>query len=418
MDWQGLEYLVVGAGLSGLTVAERLRCAGRKVAVVERRAELGGLCASYTDAETNIEVHRYGTHVWHTNDAGLQDWICRLSALNGYRHRVIARAHRRCYPWPINLLTINGFFGLDMRPRPAAGFLRVMASTYSDSPPELLIPPDGVRVLVPPCAPDNGRKRLREIPAPRNLREACIARMGLPLYEAFIQGYSRKQWGRDPAEMTAELCWRIPVRTDYDCDFFDDAWQGVPVAPWHEVFKRLADGIEIVLGADFEQLRSELPAGCRVVYTGPLDAWFKHKFGPLAWRGVRFDTETHAVRDYQGAAVINECDERVPYTRTHEFRHLRPAARQSGRKTVISREYATDNGEQAYPVEPDGAAAQLYRAAAEAERGVYFCGRLATYRYLNMDQAVRQSLDLADRLLWPDTTAMGSRQPEGRQCTS
>jgi len=401
MDWGGLEYLVVGAGLSGLTVAERLHAAGCKVAVVERRDELGGLCASYADADTGIEVHRYGTHVWHTGSEAAAEWMRRLSLLDDYRHRVLARHKRRCYPWPINLLTINHFFDLDMTPRQAAGFMRVLASTYSDEAPELLRPPDGVRVLVPPCAPrePDGRRRLRELPRAANLRDACVAKMGLPLYEAFVEGYSRKQWGCDPSGLPAELGRRIPVRTDYACDLFDDPWQGLPIAPWRTVFERLAEGIKVHLGVDFNDVRAEVPPGCRVVYTGPIDAWFGYRFGPLRWRGVYFETEAHPVPDFQGAAVINECDERVPYTRTHEYRHLRPSARQSQRKTVIAREYPVDGGDPAYPVEPDGETAELYRTDAAVEPGVYFCGRLATYRYLNMDQAVCEALTLAARIL-------------------
>jgi UDP-galactopyranose mutase len=404
MDFAGLEFLVVGAGLSGLTVAERLSAAGRKVAVIERRSELGGLAAAYVDQETGIEVHRHGTHVFHTDEMRVADYLLRFCALDGYRHRVVARAKRRCYPWPINLMTINSFYSLDMTPRQAAGFLRVMAATYSPGPPELLRPPDGVRVLLPPCAPSDasGRKRLRERPAPANFREACIDRMGLQLYEAFIEGYSRKQWGRDPSELPAELATRVPVRTGYACDLFEDAWQGLPFDGWPSVFSRMRAGVPVHLGLDFFDIRESLPAGVRVVYTGPLDAWFGQRFGELPWRGVSFETDTHAVGDYQGAAVINHCDERQACTRTHEFRHLRPGGRCSRRKTVVSVEHAGAGGEPAYPVEPDGELAQRYRQAAAAEPGVHFLGRLGTYRYLNMDQAIGQALGLAEVLCRPN----------------
>lgn len=404
MDFNGLDYLVVGAGLSGLTVAERLRAAGRKVAVIEKRQELGGLAAAGVDPETGIEVHRYGTHVFHTNDRHVADYLHGFCLLDDYRHRVIARAKRRCYPWPVNLQTINSFFGLDMTPRQAAGFLRVMAATYSDAPPELLVPPDGVKVLLPPCAPGDARsrRRLRDIKPARNLREACVAVMGLPLYQAFIEGYSRKAWGCDPAALPAAVAARIPVRTDYRCDLFDDTWQGLPMDGWELVFQKMAAGIDVRLGHDYFAFRSEIPPGVRIVYTGPLDAFFDYRFGPLHWRGVHFERETHPVADYQGAAVINHCDEQVPYTRVHEFKHLRPGWKCSRRKTAVAMEYPAAVGDPAYPVDPDGETAQLYRDAASHVPGVWFAGRLATYRYLNMDQAIGQALGLAEVLCRPN----------------
>lgn len=404
MDLSGLEYLVAGAGLSGLTVAERLHRAGRKVAVVESRQELGGLAAATTDPETGIEVHRYGTHVFHTNDQAVADYLHGFTLLDDYRHRVIARAKRRCYPWPINLLTINSFYSLDMTPRQAAGFLRVLAATASGKPPELLRLPAGVRVLAPPCAPADAKSRRRPIdaPPPANFREACIARIGLQLYEAFVAGYSRKQWGMDPAELPASIAARIPVRTSYACDLFDDAWQGLPLESWNLVFSRLRAGVPVHLGVDFFDLRPTLPPGIKIVYTGPLDRFFDYRFGRLSWRGVRFEQELHRVADYQGAAVVNHCDEQTPFTRVHEFKHLRPPGRCSVGKTIVAKEYPTSGGDPAYPVEPDGELARQYRIAAAGEPVVYFLGRLATCRYLNMDEAIGQALSLAEVLCRPN----------------
>ena len=398
MDLSGLQYLVVGAGLSGLTVAERLAAFGRRVAVVEEASELGGLCAAYVDAESGIECHLHGTHVFHTENAAVYRYLARFAQLNHYRHRVLARHGRRSYPLPVNLSTINSFYGLDLTPRQAAGMLRILARTHA--PVDVLEPPcEGVQILCPPRPPGDAteRKRLPELKAPANLREAAIGKMGVELYEAFVQGYSRKHWGVDPARLPAALADRIPVRTDYNCDYFTDRWQGLPVDGYPALFRKMTVGLQVHLETPFAAVRELLPEGCTVVWTGPLDAWFNYAHGRLPWRGVRQEFETVAVADHQGAAVINHVDERVPYTRVHEYRHLHPERnRQSKRRTVISREYPDAGAAPAYPAEPDGAMARRYRQAADAARGVVFCGRLATYRYLNMDEAIGQALDCAE----------------------
>lgn len=401
MDFTGLQYLVVGAGLSGLTVAERLACFGRRVAVVDAAKELGGLCAAYVDEETGIECHRHGTHVFHTDDAPVYHYISRFATLNRYRHRVLARHGAKTYPLPVNLATINSFYGLDLTPRQAAGMLRVLASTHG--PVDVLEPPcAGVQVLCPPRPAGDAteRKRMPQLKRPENLREAAIAKMGLKLYEAFIEGYSRKHWGADPAVLPAALADRIQVRTDYNPDYFADRWQGVPTDGYPALFRKMASNLEVHLGVAFADVRELLPAGCTVVWTGPIDEWFGYEYGRLAWRGVRQEFETVGVRDYQGSAVINHVDERVPYTRVHEFRHLHPERRHAkgNRRTVIAREYPDPGAAPAYPADPDGAMAARYRAAATEARGVVFCGRLATYSYLDMDEAVNQALDCAEGL--------------------
>jgi UDP-galactopyranose mutase len=388
---------VVGAGLSGLTVAERLRAWGKRVAVIDRRDHLGGLCATETDAETGIEVHRHGTHVFHTDDPAVAAYVGRFCRLSAYRHRVWARCGRATYPLPINLATINAVHGLELTPRQAAGLIKILTTTYG--PAEVLEPPTGVRVLCPPRPPGDAteRKRLPRGASPSNLREAAIAKMGVRLYELIVEGYSKKQWGADPAELPAALAARIPVRTDYFADYFADRWQGLPDEGYAALFRRMAHGVEVLAGTAFDEVRGLVPAGCTVVWTGPLDAWFGYRHGRLAWRGVRLERETVPVSDYQGAAVINHCDEAVPYTRVHEFAHLRPERRR-GKKTVIAREYPDAGAEPAYPADPDGTLAGVYRAAAAHEPGVVFCGRLATYRYLDMDEAVGQALDCAEAL--------------------
>jgi UDP-galactopyranose mutase len=367
MDFNGLEYLVVGAGISGLTVAEHLRAVGCKVAVIERRAAIGGNCATYIDSETGIECHCYGTHVFHTSNARVWDYVCRFGNMNNYRHRVLIRHRGTTYPWPVNLQTINLFYGADSSPAEAAELLRVMTASSR----------------LEPAA---------------SLREAAIGRMGLQMYKAFVHGYSLKQWGCDASALPAALAGRIPVRTNYNSDFFDDCNQGVPVAGYQALFANMARGVRIFCGIDYFDIRDQVPAGCQVIYTGPLDAYFGNRFGPLAWRGVRFDLSLQELPDYQGASVINYPDLAVDFTRVHEFKHLRPRdQRQSQQKTIVAHEYPDAFAEPAYPVAPDGPVAAKYRAAA-MEADALFCGRLATYRYFNMDQAIAQALELAESI--------------------
>jgi UDP-galactopyranose mutase len=397
VDLTGVQYLVVGAGISGLTVARRLREMGRRVAVVERRAWLGGLCAAYTDPDSGIEVHRHGTHVFHTTDPDVAAFLGNFTELTGYRHRVLARVGHRVYPLPINLETISRFYGIDLTPARAAGLLKILTTTLA--PEEVLLP----RAIDPGRPPGDAtdRKRAPERREPENLRQAAIGKMGIELYEAFIEGYSRKQWGRDPAALPAALAHRIHVRTDYAVEYFpNERWQGLPGDGYQAMFRRMAKGLELHLGVEFDEVRHLVPGGCGIVWTGPLDAWFGHRLGRLPWRGVRQEIELLPTGDHQGAAVINHCDLAVPYTRVHEFRHLRPFGwSQSRRKTVIAREYPDPEAEPAYPVEPDGRMAREYRAMSAAEERVAFCGRLANYRYLDMDEAVAEALACAEDLL-------------------
>jgi UDP-galactopyranose mutase len=373
MDLTGIQYLVVGAGLSGLTVARRLRETGRRVAVIERRNWPGGMCAAYTDPESGIEVHGHGTHVFHTNDQAVANWVVLFTELTGYRHRVLARVGQRVYPLPINLETMSRFYGIYLTPARAAGLLKILTTTLAD-----------------PARP-----------GPESFRQAAIGKMGVELYEAFVEGYSGKQWGCEPSELPAALAARIHVRTDYAADYFPaDRWQGLPGDGYEAMFSRMARGIELHLGVEFDAVQDLVPPECRIVWTGPLDAWFRHRLGRLPWRGVRQELESLPTGDHQGAAVINHCDAGVPYTRVHEYRHLRPWGwRQDPHRTVIAREYPDPEAEPAYPVAPDGRMANKYRELAAAEARVTFCGRLATYRYLDMDEAVAEALDCAEDLL-------------------
>lgn len=381
MGLSDFEYLVVGAGISGATVARRLFERGKRVAVIERSDRIGGLCQTFVDPDSGVECHTFGSHILHSKDLQAIGFLSRFCRLNHYRHRVFAKIGQQVYPFPINLQTINQFFGLGFNPDGARKLLKVMASQNEFNLSE---PVD--------------RKKLPEPQTPTNFQEACIFQMGVPLYEAFIQGYSKKQWGIDPRDLSISLLNRIPVRFSYDADYFDDHWQGVPIGGYNDLFSRLLTGITSFLSVDYLKARESIGGNPIIVYTGPLDEYFHFKFGALPWRSVGLEFETIPTKDHQGCSVMNYPSIQVPYTRVHEFKHLHPERRSSYRKTTIAKEYSLDSGTPAYPVSPEGDLAQRYRLAASQEKRIYFCGRLGTYRYLNMDQAVVEALALAERI--------------------
>ena len=361
MDFNGVEVLVVGAGLSGLTVARNLADAGRKVVVLEKRGELGGLCAVEEDEATGIEVHKYGTHVLHSQDPRAIDFLKRYCILNYYRHRVYSLVRGQVYRFPINLHTISQFF-------------------------------DGA------CFPGDWQAVPR-IASPQNFEDAAINEFGIDLYEAFIYGYTKKQWGVEPNELPVELLGRIRLRNSYETDYFTDPWQGLPIEGYQTLFKRLAHGLSLHLNVDYNEVRGLVGPETKVVYTGPLDAYFDYRFGRLPWRGVRLEMEGHATGNMLGMAVLNIPDLERPFTRMHEFRHLRPERILASRsRTIVAKEFSVADGEPAYPVQPEGEMARAYRLEASKQTNVFFCGRLGTYRYLNMDTAVVEALQLARAL--------------------
>jgi len=375
MRYPGIEFLVVGAGLSGMTAARRLVDHGRKVLIVERRDYVGGLCSAYVDQETGIEVHRHGTHVLHSSNTKAIDFLSRFFSLNHYRHRVFAYHDGKTFPLPVNLATINQFYGMDLDPKRAKNLLRIFSSHSNRE-----------------------RSQHSSIPLPDNFEDVMVSRMGRALYEAFIEGYTKKHWGTDPKRLPASLGERVPVRTNYNGDYFTDPWQGLPIGGYNRLFSQLVRGIPLELGVDYQRATGLYPPDVKTVYTGSLDTYFNYCYGLLPWRGIEVVPEVHQVGDYQGTAVINFPDPGVPQTRTHEFKHLHPEAKVSHRKTIVAPEFASPQGETSYPMEEEGDLAKRYRLASEMEPNVFFLGRMATYRYLNMDQAVTRAIDLADAL--------------------
>ena len=253
MDLSGFEYVVVGAGLFGSVTAERIASdLGRPVAVIDRRDHTGGNCHSVNDADTGIECHAYGTHIFHTRHRAVWDWVTRFTSFNGYRHKVLTRHKGRTYQMPINLMTINNFYGLDLAPNQVADFVRAEAAR------------DAVKT-------------------PANLEEKAISLVGRPLYEAFIRGYTLKQWETDPRDLPASVISRLPFRHGFECDYFTDPWQGLPTDGYAKLFDAVLahPNITTFTGVNFFEVRDMIPDTATVIYSGPLDRYFDHRFGAL-----------------------------------------------------------------------------------------------------------------------------------------
>ena len=377
------DLVVVGSGFFGLTVAQQ--CAeklGLHVVVIDRRSHLGGNAYSEADPETGIEVHRYGAHLFHTSNERVWEYANRFTTFTGYQHRVYTTYQGQVFPMPINLGTINQFFD----------------AAYS---------PDQARALIAGQAGEFSSENAR------NFEEKGISLIGRPLYEAFIKGYTAKQWQTDPTLLAAEIISRLPVRYTYDNRYFSDAHEGLPVDGYTAWLERMAshDRIEVRLDRDFfdpgqEVNQANVVGNIPVVYTGPVDQYFDYAHGRLGWRTLDFEREVVATGDFQGTPVMNYADPEVPYTRIHEFRHFHPERDYPGDKTVIMREFsrfAQGSDEPYYPVNTPADRDQLlaYRDRGRAENGVLFGGRLGTYRYLDMHMAIGAALSMVDNKLTP-----------------
>jgi UDP-galactopyranose mutase len=373
------DLVVVGSGFFGLTVAERVANElGKRVLVVERRSHLGGNAYSAPEETTGIEVHQYGAHLFHTSNERVWEYVNRFSAFTGYVHRVYTTYQGEVYPLPINLGTVNQFFRKALSPTEARELIHQQADEI-----------------------DSGEAK--------NLEEKGISLIGRPLYEAFIRGYTAKQWQTDPKELPASIISRLPVRYTYDNRYFNDTYEGLPVDGYTALLTRMTESplIEVRLDTDFFDVRDEVvPEGVPVLYTGPLDRYFGYSEGRLGWRTLDFVQEVVDVGDFQGTSVMNYADEDVPFTRIHEFRHFHPERDYPQDRSVIVREYsrfAEDDDEPYYPINTatDREMLLRYREKARAEQGVLFGGRLGTYQYLDMHMAIASAFRMYDNVLEP-----------------
>ena len=360
---------VVGAGFSGAVVARELADAGRRVRVFESRAHTAGNCDTRRDAETGVMLHTYGPHIFHTNNEEVWRYVGRFDEMMPFTNRVKAIAGGRVYSLPINLLTINSFFGRTLGPREAAEFIAAQC------------------------------ERLDR--AAETFEEQALCSIGRPLYEAFFKGYTIKQWGLSPAELPASILKRLPLRFSYDDNYYESRHQGIPRHGYTHVVDRILDhpNIEVRLRSAFSRA---MAAGFEhVFYSGPIDEWFGYRRGRLAYRTLDFRVERHA-GDFQGNPVINYCDLEVPWTRITEHKHFAPW--EEHEQTVIYREFSREPGEGDmlyYPLRHSRNTETIsaYTALAQAEANTTFIGRLGTYRYLDMDVTIAEALAAARRFL-------------------
>ncbi len=373
------DLVVVGSGLFGLTIAER--CAsdlGLKVLILDRRNHVGGNAYSAPEPETGIEVHKYGAHLFHTSNQRVWEYVNRFTKFTGYQHKVFTKYEGQVYTFPMNLALINQFFG----------------RSYS---------PSEARALVAEQASEIDTKDAK------NLEEKAISLIGRPLYEAFVRGYTAKQWQTDPKELAAEIITRLPVRYNFENRYFNDTYEGLPVDGYTAWLERMVDhpNIEVRLSTDFFDVRDEYVGKVPIVYTGPLDAYFGNSAGELSWRTVDLEVSVEDVGDFQGTPVMNYADQDVPFTRILEFRHFHPErTHYPTDKTVIVHEYsrfAESGDEPYYPINTQEDREKLlrYRELAKAEPNVLFGGRLGTYKYLDMHMAIGSALTMYDNKLRP-----------------
>lgn len=357
------DYLIVGAGFAGSVLAERLAAGDQKVLVIDRRPHVGG--NAYDEFDTNgILVHKYGPHIFHTNSAKVFAYLSRFTSWRPYEHRVLASVDGQLLPIPINLTTINRLYGLHLSSAEAEEFFRSVAEPRH--------------------------------PAVTS-EDVVVGRIGRELYEKFFRGYTRKQWGLDPSELSAAVAARVPVRTNRDDRYFGDRYQAMPREGYTRMFQRMLAqrNIHVLLNADYRDVAEVIPYRT-LIYTGPIDEFFNFCYGKLPYRSLRFQFEVADQEWAQPVAVVNYPNEHL-YTRVTEYKHL---TGQRHPRTILSYEHPQEEGDPYYPV-PRPENQDLYRQyeeLAHSRPDVHFVGRLATYKYYNMDQVVAQALTLFEEL--------------------
>lgn len=368
------DYLVVGAGLFGAAFAHEAKQKGKSVLVIDRRPNVAGNV--YTQELEGIHVHKYGAHIFHTNNGRVWDYVNQFAVFNRFTNAPVANYKGELYSLPFNMYTFNKMWGV--------------------------VTPEEAYAKI------EEQKQAAGITEPKNLEEQAISLVGTDIYERLVKGYTEKQWGRPCSELPAFIIKRLPVRFTFDNNYFNALYQGIPVGGYTRMVERMLEGIEVRLGVDYLTDRQELrKLAERVVYTGPVDAYFDYSLGALEYRSVRFETEVLDMPNYQGNAAVNYTDAETSYTRIIEhkwFEFGRDAQGNELPKTVISREYSSEwkpGDEPYYPVndEKNSALYQRYKALADAEENVIFGGRLAEYKYYDMDAVLASALEMCDRIL-------------------
>lgn len=364
-----MNIAIVGAGFSGAVIARELAAAGHRTVVFDQREHVAGNCHTFRDPGTGVLVHAYGPHIFHTDNETVWNYVRKFEEFMPFTNRVKAIARGRVYSMPVNLLTINQFFGRTFSPSEARDFIQSISEG------------DGSE--------------------PRSFEQQALRFVGRELYETFFKGYTLKQWGIDPTELPASILKRLPLRFNYDDNYYSSRYQGMPRNGYTQLVERILDcpGVEVKLGTRFAR---DLASGFdHVFYSGPLDGWFDFQLGRLRYRTLDFVAERHD-GDFQGNAVINYPDIEVPFTRISEHKHFAPWEEHA--RTIIFREYSREAGQEDIPYYPirllaDHALLADYAELARQQRGVTFVGRLGTYRYLDMHVTIAEALDVARRFL-------------------
>lgn len=367
------DYLVVGSGLYGAIFAHEAKAKGKSVLVVDKRPNIAGNV--YTEKQEGINVHMYGAHIFHTNDKRVWNYITQFAEFNRFTNSPVANYKGELYSMPFNMYTFNKMWG----------------------------------VVTPEEAAAKIEEQKKEITGePKNLEEQAISLVGRDIYEKLVKGYTEKQWGRDCRELPAFIIKRLPVRLTFDNNYFNALYQGIPIGGYTKMVENLLDGIEVRLNTDYLEHKAELDAlADKVVYTGPIDAYFGFKLGTLEYRSVRFENETLDIPNFQGNAAVNYTDRETPWTRIIEHKWFEFGKDEDGNdlpKTIISREYSSEwkaGDEPYYPVndEKNGQLYAKYKELADKETGVIFGGRLGEYKYYDMDTTIASVLDMCEKEL-------------------
>mgnify|MGYP003619623163 FL=1 len=367
------DYIVVGSGLYGAIFAHEAKAKGKSVLVVDKRPNIAGNV--YTEKQEGINVHMYGAHIFHTNDKRVWNYITQFAEFNRFTNSPVANYKGELYSMPFNMYTFNKMWG----------------------------------VVTPEEAAAKIEEQKKEITGePKNLEEQAISLVGRDIYEKLVKGYTEKQWGRDCKELPAFIIKRLPVRLTFDNNYFNALYQGIPIGGYTKMVENLLDGIEVRLNTDYLEHKAELDAlADKVVYTGPIDAYFGFKLGTLEYRSVRFENETLDIPNFQGNAAVNYTDRETPWTRIIEHKWFEFGKDEDGNdlpKTIISREYSSEwkaGDEPYYPVndEKNGQLYARYKELADKKTGVIFGGRLGECKYYDMDTTIASVLDMCEKEL-------------------
>ncbi len=381
------DYLVVGAGLYGAVFAHEARKAGKSVMVIDRRPNIAGNV--YTEDVEGIHVHKYGAHIFHTNDTEVWNYVQQFATFNRFTNSPVANYHGELYSLPFNMYTFNRMWGV-VTPEEATAKIDEQKRDYI-------------------ARKQAERGLAADAPfEPQNLEEQAISLIGVDIYEKLIKGYTEKQWGRPCTELPSFIIKRLPVRLTFDNNYFNALYQGIPVGGYTQMVANMLDGIEVELGVDYLAEKAKYDALAeKVVYTGAIDAYFGYQLGTLEYRSVRFETELLDQPNFQGNAAVNYTDRETPWTRIIEHKWFEFGKDAEGRdlpKTVISREFSSEwkpGDEPYYPVndEKNGALYQAYKKLADSETRVIFGGRLGEYKYYDMDKVIASALEMSRREL-------------------